>query len=65
MFLLFNMLSSGHNFSSKKQVSFNFTAAVTLCSDFGAQNINSVSVSIVSPTICHEVMGLDDMTLIL
>ena len=23
----------GHNFSSKEQVSFNFTAAVTICSD--------------------------------
>ena len=27
----------GHSFSSKKQVSFNFMAAVTICSDFGAQ----------------------------
>ena len=27
----------GHNFSSKEQVSFNFMAAVTMCSDFGAQ----------------------------
>ena len=26
----------GHCFSSKEQVSFNFTAAVTICSDFGA-----------------------------
>ena len=26
----------GHNFSSKEQVSFNFMAAVTICSDFGA-----------------------------
>ena len=32
--LLFNMLSS---FSSKEQASFNFMAAVTNCSDFGAQ----------------------------
>ena len=31
--LLFNMLSS---FSSKEQVSFNFMAAVTIYSDFGA-----------------------------
>ena len=40
MSLLFNMLSSilkvGHNFSSKDQESFNFLAAVTICSDFGA-----------------------------
>ena len=38
MSLLFNMLSRfGHNFSSKEQASFNFMAAVTICSDFGAQ----------------------------
>ena len=28
----------GLNFSSKEQTSFNFMAAVTICSDFGAQN---------------------------
>ena len=27
----------GHSFSSKKQTSFNFMGAVTICSDFGAQ----------------------------
>ena len=27
----------GHNFSSKEQASFNFMAAVTICSNFGAQ----------------------------
>ena len=32
-------------------------AAVTICSDFRAQNIKSLAVSIVSPSICHEVMG--------
>ena len=36
MSLLFNMLF-GHCFSSEEQVSFNFMAAVTICSDFGAQ----------------------------
>ena len=36
-------------------------AAVTICSDFGAQE-NSLSVSIVSPSIiCHEVMEPDAM----
>ena len=35
MSLLLNMLSQvGHNFSSKEQVSFNFMAAATICSDF-------------------------------
>jgi len=33
-------------------------AAVTICSDFGAQE-NKVST--VSPSICHEMMGLDAM----
>ena len=40
-------------------MSFNFMAAVTICSDFGAQENKSVTVSIVSPSICHEGMGLD------
>ena len=35
--LLFNMLSRLVILSSKEQVSFNFMAAVTTCSDFGAQ----------------------------
>ena len=38
MSLLFNMLSRfGHSFSSKEQVSFNFMAAVIICSGFGVQ----------------------------
>ena len=37
--------------------------AVTICSDFGAQG-NSVTVSIVSPCICYEVIGLDAMILV-
>ena len=36
MSLLFNMLSRLVIFSSKEQVSYNFMAAVTICSDFGA-----------------------------
>ena len=35
----------------------NFMAAITICSDFGAQK--SLPVSIVSPSICHEVMESD------
>ena len=38
-------------------MSFNFMAAVTTCSDFGAQEIKSVTVSIVSPPICHDGTG--------
>ena len=36
-------------------------AAVTICSDFGAQKISSGTVSTVSPSISREVMGLDAM----
>ena len=45
-------------------MSFNFMAAVTICSDFGAQENKSVTVSIVSPSIFYEVMGLNVMILI-
>ena len=38
--------------------------AVTVCSDFGAQKIKSVTVSTVSLSICHEVMGPDAMILV-
>ena len=38
-------------------------AAVTICSDLEPKKIKSVSVSIVSPSICHEVMGPDAMVL--
>ena len=39
-------------------------AAVTIRSDFGAPKLKSVTVSIVSPLICHEVMGPDAMILV-
>ena len=34
-------------------------AAITICSDLRAQKIKSDTVSTVSPSICHEVMGPD------
>ena len=41
-------------------------AAVTVHSDFGAQEKKKfVTVSIFSPSICHEVMGPDAMILVL
>ena len=43
--------------ASTEQASFNFMGAVTICSDFLAQENKVVTVSIVSPFICHEVMG--------
>ena len=42
---------------------FNFMAAVTICSDFGAPKIKSATVFTVSPSIYHEVMGPDAMVL--
>ena len=39
-------------------------AAVTICSEFGAPQIKSLAVSIVFPSICHEVMGPDALILI-
>ena len=40
---------------------FNFMAGVTIFSDFGAPKIKSLTVSIIFPSICHEVMGPDVM----
>ena len=37
-------------------MSFNFMAAVTICSDFGAQKINSAIISIFSSSIFHDVI---------
>ena len=45
-------------------MSFNFMAAITICSDFGAQEKKSVTVSIVSLSIHHEVMGPNAMILV-
>ena len=62
MSLLFNILSRVViAFLPRRNASFNFMAAVTILSDFGAQNIKSFTVSIVSPSIYHEVMGPDAM----
>ena len=56
--MLFGQSYVGHSFSSKEQVSFNFMAAVTTSSDFGAEKkINSLTVSIILSSICHGGMG--------
>ena len=47
-----------------KQVSFNFKAAVTICSDFGAQENKACQCFHVSPSICHAVIGLDALILV-
>ena len=56
--LPFNMLSS---FAGSKRL--NFTAAVTAVT-LEPKKIKSVSVSVVSPSICHEVMGPDALILV-
>ena len=40
-------------------------AVVTICSDFGTQENKYLTVSIISISICHEMMGTDDMIFIL
>ena len=45
-------------------MSFNFMAAVTICSDLGALQSKSVTVPIVSPSICPEEMGPNAMIFI-
>ena len=42
----------------------NFMAAVTICSDFGAQENKVCHCFHFSPSICHEVMGPDAMILV-
>ena len=55
MSLLFNKLSGLGISSSKEQMSFNFMAAITICSDFGALQ-NKVCYCFHCFPICHEVM---------
>ena len=61
--LLFNMLSRLVIVFLPRSKCLNFMAEVTICSDFWAPK-NSLTVSIVSPSIYHEVMGLDTMILV-
>ena len=66
MSLLFNMLSRlVISFSSKEQVSFNFMAVVTICSDFGAQENKVCHCFHCFPIYLHEVMGPDAMILVI
>ena len=53
MSLLLNMLSRlVITFLPRSKCLFNFMAAITLCSDFGAQKVKSAILSTVSPSIC-------------
>ena len=64
MSLLFNMVSWLVKAFLPRSKRLHFTAAVTVCSDFGAQEIKSVTVSIFTPSICHEVLRPDAMILV-
>ena len=64
MYLLFNMLSRLVITLLPRSKRLNFMATVTIGSDFGAPKNKSVTVSIVSPSICHEVKGPDAMILV-
>ena len=58
MSLLFNMLSRlVITFLPRSKRLLIFMAAVTICSDFGAQKIKSDTVSTIFPSTSHEVMG--------
>ena len=61
--LLFNQLSN--SLSSKEYASFNFMAAITICSDFGAQENQVCHCFHFSPTYLHEVTRPDAMTLVI
>ena len=53
-----------HSFPAKKQLSSNFTAVVTIHSDFRVQEEEICHCFHLSPFYLHEVMGLDAMILV-
>ena len=59
MSLPFNMLSRFDVAFPPRSNSLNFMAVVSVRGEFGAQKRKSVTISTLSPSICHEVMGLD------
>ena len=62
MSLLFNILPRlVIIFLPRSKHFFNFMAAITICNDFGVPQNN---VPIVSPSVCHEMMGPDSMILV-
>ena len=63
MSLLFNMLSRLVTAYLPRSKRLHFMAAVTICSDFRAPE-KSLTLSIVSPSICHEVIRPDAMILV-
>ena len=64
MCLLFNMLSRLVIVFLPRSKHLLIMAAVNICSDFGAQENKSITISIVFLSICHEVKRLDVMVFI-
>ena len=63
MSLLFYTLSKvSHSFPSKEQASFNFMAAVTVSSNFGAQENKVCHCFHFFPSICHKGTGYHDLS---
>ena len=62
--LLFSMLSRFVIAVLPRSKSFDFVAAITVHSDLETKKIKSVTVSIFSPSVCHEVMRPDAMIFI-
>ena len=65
MSLPFNMLSRLVIAFLPRSKSFNFMTADTICSDFGAPKYKVFHCSIVSASICHEILGPEAMILVL
>ena len=53
-----------HSFAAMEQASFNLMAPVPCAVILEPKKIKSVTVSIVSPSVCHDVVGLNAMTLV-
>ena len=63
MSLLFNMLSRFVIVFLRSKC-LNIMAAITIYMILESKKIKSDTVSIISPSTCHEVMGLDAMILV-
>ena len=55
-------IAFSHSFPTETQLSCNFMVALTICSDFRAQEEEICLCFHLFPSICHEVMGLDALT---
>ena len=63
MALHFSTLSSFVIAFLSRNKCLHFKGALTVCSDFGAQEKKSIIVSTFSPSICHEVIEPDAIIL--